>query len=532
MKRIYIDEWMNFKPYKNSGKVDMYYLNLCNEVKARILSGSFAKWAEARTGFKDMNMLSCFLVSYFEDLISGTNLWNTFVKKNKELYGKPLPFFPCHTYYEEEINQEDVCFLIWYCLNCQNDRELLIALDRDIWDVAVEIMKVFEDEWETAPENERLKSSYDIDANEADYFVAREFLDKLFFRSYLFIPDLSYRLAEEEIEILEKDIDAQETRATLINLRDHALHNYASRLLAFRAVDWACELLEENAPIRAAFENMSRRVQGNFLLKDASKKHIYLEHIATGKFIPMSKKSIDRTSYTEEKNTIIHCGMVRWRDEWWLSGVFAQGPYNVDFVNSDKQSVKSISEFNFLDNNLIKSVHLLRAQEEAFLAFNDGSPIAFMSTNEMKVFTKRFAHFYREKAKNKLSFFKRMLFKIRERNFSEIDGDLDVSGYENKGLVFFNPKSGIELAMGVNSAFPLPSNPFLKEEDSAGEFMFLLIDDSISTELVMYCVEHCKDNITFLKEKNGQYLLENIDFVLRFFKKQRYHTTPEVSFKS
>lgn len=41
MKRIYIDEWMKLKPYKNSGKVDTYYLNLCNEVKACILSGSF-----------------------------------------------------------------------------------------------------------------------------------------------------------------------------------------------------------------------------------------------------------------------------------------------------------------------------------------------------------------------------------------------------------------------------------------------------------------------------------------------------------
>ncbi|WP_158857732.1 hypothetical protein [Lunatibacter salilacus] len=37
---------------------------------------------------------------------------------------------------------------------------------------------------------------------------------------------------------------------------------------------------------------------------------------------------------------------------------------------------------------------------------------------------------------------------------------------EEFGLVFFNPKSGLEMGWGITDAFPLPSNPSFDEEES------------------------------------------------------------------
>lgn len=61
-----------------------------------------------------------FLTSYLEDLVSGSELWNSFVRKHTKLYDKPLPFYVTEDYAEEEINNEDICFLIWYFMGLYN----------------------------------------------------------------------------------------------------------------------------------------------------------------------------------------------------------------------------------------------------------------------------------------------------------------------------------------------------------------------------------------------------------------------------
>ena len=98
------------------------------------------------------------------------------------------------------------------------------------------------------------------------------------------------------------------------------------------------------------------------------------------------------------------------------------------------------------------------------------------------------------------------------------------------GLAFFNPKSGGEIALAVNSAFPMSSNPYFKEEDSEEHVMRLLMEESLSTELAMYCIDNCKDKLSFFTKGAGKKYLEDIDFLLRFWKKDNYHTTPTVTY--
>ena len=52
---------------------------------------------------KEIDVLSCFLTSYFEDLISETNIWNSFITTHKRLYNKQLPFYNLDDYFEDEI---------------------------------------------------------------------------------------------------------------------------------------------------------------------------------------------------------------------------------------------------------------------------------------------------------------------------------------------------------------------------------------------------------------------------------------------
>ncbi|SEA19098.1 hypothetical protein SAMN05216365_13151 [Porphyromonadaceae bacterium NLAE-zl-C104] len=97
------------------------------------------------------------------------------------------------------------------------------------------------------------------------------------------------------------------------------------------------------------------------------------------------------------------------------------------------------------------------------------------------------------------------------------------------GLVFFNSKSGCEMVFEVNSAFPLPDNPYFRPELSEKHIHRLLMDESISSELVMFCIDNCREKLPFFNAGPGQQYLGDIDFLLRFRKRGNYHTVPSIT---
>jgi hypothetical protein len=56
------------------------------------------------------------------------------------------------------------------------------------------------------------------------------------------------------------------------------------------------------------------------------------------------------------------------------------------------------------------------------------------------------------------------------------------------------------------------------------------MDESISPEIVFFCIENCKEKLPFLNSDLGKKYLDDIDFLLRFWKKENYHTKPAITF--
>ena len=87
------------------------------------------------------------------------------------------------------------------------------------------VMDVFENEWEYAPENELLKAYYSIDETETDFYVARNLIHTLLFKTYLFYPDTLLDLNEKEHEIIKKNRNDEHLMNFLNDNKDHAIHN-------------------------------------------------------------------------------------------------------------------------------------------------------------------------------------------------------------------------------------------------------------------------------------------------------------------
>ncbi len=530
-KRIYIKEWLGLKPYEKQTVTDSYYLKLCNAVKHAIATNKQSLVLLMYLDKDEIDYLACFLTSYFEDIISETDIWSSFVKTHKRLYKKQLPFYILDEYYEEEINHQDISFLIWYFINTVQEEKFIAPFNDFIVETAEKVMSVFDEAWDNAPENEYLKTFYQIDENEEDFYVARNLIDTILFKSYLFHPDTLLKIEEQELKIIEDSKEEENIMMFLNENRDSTLHKSHTRLLSLKGKEWASEILENNHPLSKDFLNMSQRIRGLFMYKGQDDNDIFIEHIASGKKFNLTKQSFDHSDMLKEAEPILFMGIAQWRDEWWFSGVFFQQPFNPDLILDEKNSFESRKEVNFLDHQKKETADLLNKQLNAFKDFNSGSQIAFMLSERIEDFVKGYTEYFNNSLN--LSAKEKEEAKQRARKdgfFGTEEEHKDYSEVSETGLVFFNPKSGVEIAFNVNSAFPLPNNPFFEIEQSEDAIMFLLISEEMSTELAMYCIDNCKTRLPFFNEDVGKMYLDDIDFLIRFWKKDNYHSKPEITF--
>lgn len=530
-KRIYIDDWLEFKPYTKQTVTDSYYLKTCNDVKSALLATKYSFVLQVYLGKKDIDYLSCFLTSYLEDLISETNIWNSFVRMHKRLYKKQLPFYILDEYYEEEINPQDISFLIWYFLNTVQEEKFIAPFNDFIFEIAEKVMDVFDKAWDFAPENKHLKSFYQINENEEDFYIARNLIDTILFKTYLFYPDTLLKLRKQELELIEDREEDEHIMMFLNENRDSNLHKIHTRLLSLKGKEWAAEIVVNNHALSKNFLSITQRISGFFLYKGQDDYTIFIEHIASGKKFKLTKKSFSHSNTLKELDTILFMGIVQWKDEWWFSGVYFQRPFNPDLILDEKNSLESRMAVNFLDHQKKETGKLLDDQFQAFKDYNNGSQIAFLSSEKINDFLIG----YNEYFNNSLNLSAREIEEAKQRArkegfFGTEEKPKDYSKVSETGLVFFNPKSGVEIALAVNSAFPLPNNPFFDAAHSEDDIMSVLISDEMSTELALFCIDNCKKELPFFGEGIGKLYLKNIDFLLRFWKRENYYAKPSITY--
>ncbi|HMN24041.1 MAG: DUF3843 family protein [Ignavibacteriaceae bacterium] len=530
-KRIYIKDWLDIKPYVQQTKTDSYYLRICNDVKRAITSNKQSLVLQKYLGKKNIDHLSCFLTSYLEDLVSGTNIWNTFVKMHKRLYKKQLPFYILDEYTEEEINQQDVRFLIWYFINTVQEENFIAPFNDFIVELSEKVSDVFVKAWVYAPKNEYLKSFYQIDEDEKDFYVARNLINTILFNTYLFYPDTLLKLKVLDIETLEDRKSDDNIMVFLNENRDSTLHNIHTRLLSLKGKEWAAEILGNDHLLSKSFFSLTQRIRGFFLYKGQDDYNIFIEHIASGKKFELTKKSFDQSASLSTVDTIIFMGIVKWKDEWWFSGVYFQQPFHSDLILDEKNSLESRMAVNFLDHHKKEIEDHLNKQLKAFKDFNNGSQIAFLSSEKINDFYRGYMDFFNNSLNLSAKEIEEAKLRARKDGFFSKEKELkDLSNVSDTGLVFYNPKTGVEIALGVNSAFPLPNNPFYNAEKSDDDIMSLLLSDEMSTELALFCIDNCKKDLPFFSEGVGKMYLKDIDFLLRFWKKENYYAIPSITF--
>lgn len=532
-ERIYIKQWHSFKSPKAHSSTDTYYLNLCNEIKQCIYRTEAAETLEEILDKEGVDQLCVYLVTYLEDLVSETNIWNSFVRVHQRLYGSPLPYYDIQDYYEGEVNYEDICFLIWYYINCLQEDEFVSHLNVFILQLGEAITDILIPAWETAPENQRLKASYELSECETDYYVAKAYMEYVFFGSYLFYPDTGFRLIETLEGIAEEHAEDDNLAGFLYNARDHLLYNTRSQLLALKSHEWVAEILGDTHPLQEAFKTLSPKINAVFLYKGENGSHFSIEHIASRRTFDVRLEDFISVDEFEVDRTLMMLGIVNWRQEWWFTGVCSSAPYDEKIVEEQSVSFKSQQQVHFLHDQQ-KAEEVLSLQGKCFMEFNEGQLIAFMRLLEVEVFINDFLEHYEKQlpvdllSVNTSVKEKSMGEQMIQQLFEEYPG-LEASKEVVNALVFFNPKAGLEIVPGHNDFFPFDHNQFYQAEDANDYVDRIFFAENVSRELAEFFVEHAKDKLDFFKEDLGVSYLHHLDFLLRFWKSDTYQTSPSFS---
>ena len=182
MRKIYPREWVSMHPYTKTDATDNYYCKLVNRIIELLYDYDIME-GETEPEDEVYEDTAIFLVGWFEDIISQTGVWQVFTS-----YGSRLPFYePGEDYYPDEINVEDVRFILWHCFQRDKIGEKIYNPENTgILALANEIYDIFDEEFETAPVNERLQDFFDFsELTEDDFLEYRNKVEWFYFNSYI-----------------------------------------------------------------------------------------------------------------------------------------------------------------------------------------------------------------------------------------------------------------------------------------------------------------------------------------------------------
>ena len=288
--KIYPKDWLQLHPYKQSGPTDLYYTRIANQIHEMMeqtdLANSFEK--------EDVIQISMRMAAYFEDVISGLNIWRAFITEYKKQTGNYLPFYTVSDhYYDDEANYEDVRFLLWHYTQQYHGAKKGTFVNPDNpanEETARLIYQLFCKEWTTAPENTKMQALFAPETSYEDPEKQAELLHWFHYNSYL-LTDSNVDLSETVKEYWRQNPNERQNTQVVMVIYDSLAHISRTPLLAYTSPKWLSLIMPETHPDYAAFADKAEKAESfvdpAIKEREESNKAVYdkFTEIADGKLL-------------------------------------------------------------------------------------------------------------------------------------------------------------------------------------------------------------------------------------------------------
>ena len=492
MKKIYPQKWLELHPYKQTNSVDQYYVGIANEIHKRLYSSTIADAFEEE---ENIRYTSLCLAAWFEDVISQTGIWQAFTAECRKRYGAYLPFYPIKgDYFPDEINLEDIRFLLWHHIQylCRG----ISAINPEnpgIEQTAQEIYGLLAEEYETAPENERMQEFlYHSAMGEEDFFRYREILDWFHYQCYFNIENVA-QCRDEAERLLDDEKITPEMAETLIYATRTSLTFKGRRnLLSLTSPEWLA-LIGKAHPEHQLWGKVKARENSCYLLEKEDDEFLYVKDLCSedeGEF-KITKKSLNLSAIRSReagKSTLI-CELIYFGNAWWQCGMLLENKYDqkmaeyVDDLTKQKEKTNEKATFHdFIKASGGKSFVFCQSQEE----------ISDFLLNKME-------------------------YGLKE--------DLDIPRIhtETGAMLMANPHTGLHIQFKLCECIKSPDNPnYNKEEAEKNAIMFIVNPDIIPYQLSCILQDEGMLPDAYLnslqrKEYGQEFIRKNAHFLTDYF---------------
>lgn len=492
MKKIYPQKWLELHPYKQTNSVDQYYVGIANEIHKRLYSSTIADAFEEE---ENIRYTSLCLAAWFEDVISQTGIWQAFTAECRKRYGAYLPFYPIKgDYFPDEINLEDIRFLLWHHIQylCRG----ISAINPEnpgIEQTAQEIYGLLAEEYETAPENERMQEFlYHSAMGEEDFFHYREILDWFHYQCYFNIENVA-QCRDEAERLLDDEKITPEMAETLIYATRTSLTFKGRRnLLSLTSPEWLA-LIGKAHPEHQLWGKVKARENSCYLLEKEDDEFLYVKDLCSedeGEF-KITKKSLNLSAIRSRevgKSTLI-CELIYFGNTWWQCGMLLENKYDqkmaeyVDDLTKQKEKTNEKAAFHdFIKASGGKSFVFCQSQEE----------ISDFLLNKMG-------------------------YGLKE--------DLDIPRIhtETGAMLMANSHTGLHIQFKLCECIKSPDNPYYnKEEAEKNAIMFIVNPDVIPYQLSCILQDEGMLPDAYLnslqgKEYGQEFIRKNAHFLTDYF---------------
>ena len=492
MKKIYPKKWLELHPYKQTNSVDQYYVGIANEIHKRLYSSTIADAFEEE---ENIRYTSLCLAAWFEDVISQTGIWQAFTAECRKRYGAYLPFYPIKgDYFPDEINLEDIRFLLWHHIQylCRG----ISAINPEnpgIEQTAQEIYGLLAEEYETAPENERMQEFlYHSAMGEEDFFRYREILDWFHYQCYFNIENVAQYRDEAERLLDDEKITPEMAETLIYATRTSLTFKGRRNLLSLTSPEWLA-LIGKAHPEHQLWGKVKARENSCYLLEKEDDEFLYVKDLCSedeGEF-KITKKSLNLSAIRSRevgKSTLI-CELIYFGNTWWQCGMLLENKYDqkmAEYVDDlTKQKEKTNEKATFHD----------------FIKASGGKSFVFCQSQE------EISDFLLNK----------MGYGLKE--------DLDIPRIhtETGAMLMANPHTGLHIQFKLCECIKSPDNPYYnKEEAEKNAIMFIVNPDVIPYQLSCILQDEGMLPDAYLnslqgKEYGQEFIRKNAHFLTDYF---------------
>lgn len=146
-KKLYMNQWLQLNGRQRRTDSDDWYLSVAQQLHSLLLHHC-TETLQILQPDETALQLAC----YFQDAIAQSGGWKQFTDRYRTLYGGLLPFYALtDNYLPDEINREDIGYLLWAACSPAAKPMILSPFDESLTAQSLEIYQLMDGLFEEAP---------------------------------------------------------------------------------------------------------------------------------------------------------------------------------------------------------------------------------------------------------------------------------------------------------------------------------------------------------------------------------------------